>query len=73
MGHIKRGKMDGQHRANIKPGMEVGVVMKADQRSGKITTGIVKQLLTKSAFHPHGIKVRLDSGDVGRVKEVYDA
>jgi len=62
--------MDGQHRANIQPGAEVGIVKKEDQRSGSITTGIVKQILTKSAFHPHGIKVRLTSGIVGRVKEI---
>ncbi|RCW39014.1 YwbE family protein [Marinilabilia salmonicolor] len=65
--------MDGQHRANIKPGLEVGVVKKEDQGSGKITSGIVKQILTKSAFHPHGIKVRLSSGEVGRVKEIKGA
>ncbi|WP_010665189.1 YwbE family protein [Marinilabilia salmonicolor] len=62
--------MDGQHRANIQPGTEVDVVKKEDQRSGTITTGVVKQILTKSAFHPHGIKVRLTSGIVGRVKEI---
>ena len=63
--------MDGQSRANIKPGMEVGIVTKEDQRSGKITSGIVKQILTNSARHPHGIKVRLTSGKVGRVKEIH--
>ncbi|MDA3867005.1 MAG: YwbE family protein [Salinivirgaceae bacterium] len=62
--------MDGQNRANIKSGMEVAIVTKEDQRSGKITHGIVKQILTNSAHHPHGIKVRLTSGKVGRVKEI---
>ena len=65
--------MDGQHRANIKPGLEVGVVKKEDQRSGKITIGVVKDILTKSSYHPHGIKVRLTSGEVGRVKEIGSA
>jgi len=63
--------MDGQHRVNIKPGVEVGIVKKEDQRSGKITFGIVEQILTKSGYHPHGIKVRLESGIVGRVKEIH--
>ena len=63
--------MEGQKRANIKAGIEVGIVLKEDQRSGKITTGIVKQILTNSSHHPHGIKVRLTSGQVGRVKEIY--
>ena len=65
--------MDGQQRANIKPGIEVGVVKKEDQRSGKITLGVVKDILTKSSYHPHGIKVRLTSGEVGRVKEIGSA
>ncbi len=65
--------MDGQNRANIKAGMEVGIVTKEDQRSGKITRGIVKQILTNSPHHPHGIKVRLTSGKVGRVKEIHAA
>ncbi len=63
--------MDGQNRADIKAGIEVGIVTKEDQRSGKITTGIVKQILTNSSRHPHGIKVRLTSGEVGRVKEIH--
>jgi uncharacterized repeat protein (TIGR03833 family) len=50
--------------------MEVDIVLKEDQRSGRTTRGIVKELLTKSAHHPHGIKVRLESGEVGRVKEI---
>ena len=63
--------MDGQYRANIKAGMEVGIVTKMDQRTGKITMGIVHQILTNSTKHPHGIKVRLTSGQVGRVKEIH--
>jgi len=58
------------NRADIKPGSHVKVVQKQDQKSGKLTKGIVKDLLTKSASHPHGIKVRLESGIVGRVKEL---
>ena len=64
--------MDGTKRSDIKPGMSVGIVLKNDQRTGKLTEGIVKDLLTKSPTHPHGIKVRLESGDVGRVKEIRD-
>lgn len=62
--------MDGRNRADIAPGLEVKIVLKKDQRSGNLTEGIVKDILTNSAFHPHGIKVRLESGDVGRVKEI---
>jgi len=62
--------LDGKTRSNIKPGIKVKVVQKQDQRSGKLTEGIVKDLLTNSAMHPHGIKVRLESGIVGRVKEI---
>lgn len=62
--------MNGSIRANIKPGMTVLIVLKQDQRTGKTTKGIVKELLTKSPTHPHGIKVRLMDGQVGRVKEV---
>ena len=62
--------MDGIIRADIKPGTRVLVVQKQDQRSGKLTDGIVKDVLTKSAKHPHGIKVRLESGIVGRVKKL---
>jgi uncharacterized repeat protein (TIGR03833 family) len=54
----------------IKPGQCVLIVLKKDQRSGKLTEGIVKDILTKSRTHPHGIKVRLESGDIGRVKEI---
>ena len=62
--------INGQTRTNIKPGMTVLIVLKQDQRTGKLTKGIVKDLLTKSPNHPHGIKVRLQDGQVGRVKEV---
>ena len=62
--------INGQTRTNIKPGMAVLIVLKQDQRTGKLTKGIVKDLLTKSPNHPHGIKVRLQDGQVGRVKEV---
>ena len=62
--------MDGRNRSDIKPGAEVAIVLKKDQRSGKLTEGTVKDILTNSSFHPHGIKVRLESGDVGRVKEI---
>ena len=62
--------INGQTRANIKPGMTVLIVLKQDQRTGKLTKGIVKDVLTKSLNHPHGIKVRLQSGEVGRVKEI---
>ena len=62
--------MNGEKRADIKPGIKVRVVQKQDQRSGKLTEGVVQRLLTKSATHPHGIKVMLESGIVGRVKEI---
>jgi len=65
--------MNGTKRETIKPGTKVRVVMKQDQRSGKLTEGIVKDILTNSPNHPHGIKVRLESGIVGRVKEVLTA
>lgn len=61
--------MDGKKRADIKVGMEVKVVQKQDQRSGKLTAGKVSRILTNSATHPHGIKVMLEDGTVGRVKE----
>ena len=64
--------MNGQTRANIKPGMTVLIVLKQDQRTGKLTKGIVRDILTKSPNHPHGIKVRLESGEVGRVKEIVE-
>ncbi len=62
--------MDGKYRANIRPGIQVGIVLKKDQRSGKITNGEVQNILTNSATHPHGIKVRLTDGQVGRVKKI---
>jgi uncharacterized repeat protein (TIGR03833 family) len=65
--------MNGQNRKDIKPGIEVDIVQKQDQRSGKRTRGIVKDILTNSAHHPHGIKVRLESGEVGRVQEIVTA
>ena len=62
--------MDGRKRADIKPGTQVRIVQKQDQRSGRLTEGIVADILTNSPTHPHGIKVRLTTGAVGRVKEV---
>ncbi len=62
--------MNGLNRCDIKVGLRVFIVLKQDQRSGKLTEGIVKDILTKSPAHPHGIKVRLESGAVGRVKEI---
>jgi uncharacterized repeat protein (TIGR03833 family) len=64
--------MNGQIRASLKPGMTVLIVLKQDQGSGKLTRGVVKDILTKSPTHPHGIKVRLQSGAVGRVKEIVE-
>ena len=62
--------MQGEKRADIKPGLSVRVVKKEDQRTGRLTEGVVRDILTKSPTHPHGIKVRLESGIVGRVKEI---
>ncbi|MCY8507238.1 YwbE family protein [Bacillus atrophaeus] len=62
--------MNGQQRSNISKGLEVDIVLKADQRTGKLTRGVVKDILTKSSFHPHGIKVRLEDGSVGRVQHI---
>ena len=62
--------MNGTLRSNIRPGVHVRIVLKKDQASGKLTEGIVKDILTNSASHPHGIKVRLTDGQVGRVKEI---
>ncbi len=64
--------MSGTDRRSIQPGIKVRVVQKQDQGTGKLTEGIVRDLLTKSPTHPHGIKVRLESGIVGRVKEILD-
>ena len=62
--------MDGTNRANMKAGLRVLIVLKKDQHSGKLTEGIVKDILTKSPTHPHGIKVRLESGEIGRVQKI---
>ncbi|WP_404283908.1 YwbE family protein [Exiguobacterium aurantiacum] len=62
--------MDGTKRADIRPGLHVQIVLKQDQRSGKLTSGVVKDILTNSPRHPHGIKVRLSDGQVGRVKVI---
>ena len=62
--------MDGKRRINITTDLAVRIVLKKDQRSGNLTEGVVKDILTKSPTHPHGIKVRLESGAVGRVKEI---
>ena len=64
--------MNGQNRAAIKIGTRVNIVLKADQRTGRLTEGTVSNLLTKSEFHPHGIKVMLSDGQVGRVKEILE-
>jgi uncharacterized repeat protein (TIGR03833 family) len=63
--------MNGRNRSDIQAGAKVQVVQKQDQRTGKLTEGVVKDILTKSATHPHGIKVRLTNGVVGRVKEIF--
>ena len=65
--------MGGKEPANIRPGLRVSIVLKEDQKSGKLTEGIVKDILTRSAYHPHGIKVRLESGQVGRVKKIFSS
>jgi uncharacterized repeat protein (TIGR03833 family) len=62
--------MNGQNREDVKIGAEVEVVLKADQQSGTLTRGIVSEILTNSSFHPHGIKVRLTDGQVGRVQTI---
>ncbi len=62
--------MGGTCRQQIRPGLSVLIVRKEDQRSGKLTAGVVREILTNSPSHPHGIKVRLQSGEVGRVKEI---
>ena len=63
--------MNGQNRNNLLPGLTVDIVLKKDQKTGKLTTGIVKDILTKSGTHPHGIKVRLTDGQIGRVKRIH--
>ena len=62
--------MSGTRRADIERGAQVAIVQKQDQRTGRLTEGVVRDILTKSATHPHGIKVRLETGEVGRVKQV---
>jgi uncharacterized repeat protein (TIGR03833 family) len=62
--------LDGKNRKNIQPGLSVMIVLKKDQRSGNLTQGIVKDILTKSPNHPHGIKVRLENGEIGRVQKI---
>ena len=64
--------MNGIKRSDIKTGVHVKIVMKEDQRTGELTEGVVKDILTKSPKHPHGIKVRLETGEVGRVKEILE-
>lgn len=65
--------MDGQQRSNIRPGLAVDIILKEDQSSGRRTRGVVADILTRSAFHPHGIKVRLQDGRVGRVAAIVPA
>ena len=64
--------MDGRKRSHIKPGTHVNIVLKEDQRTGDLTEGYVQDILTNSPTHPHGIKVRLETGEVGRVKEILE-
>lgn len=63
---------NGQQRKDVHPGLTVDIILKKDQRTGKRTRGIVKELLTNSTYHPHGIKVRLTDGQVGRVQEIFE-
>ncbi len=67
---MENDKQDGRKRANIQIGSQVDAVQKQDQRTGKLTNGVVQRILTKSTTHPHGIKVKLESGEVGRVKKI---
>lgn len=62
--------MDGKYRKNIHPGLSVNIVLKADQGTSRLTAGVVQSILTNSAYHPHGIKVRLTDGKVGRVAQI---
>ncbi len=64
--------MNGSRRSDITRGLRVAIVLKKDQQTGKLTEGTVKDILTNSPVHPHGIKVRLESGEVGRVKQILD-
>jgi len=72
VGGNESGIMNGTSRMDIKSGLRVLIVLKKDQRSGKLTEGIVRDILTKSPTHPHGIKVRLEGGEIGRVKKVIE-
>lgn len=63
--------MDGKRRCDVRPGLRVSIVLKKDQRSGGLTEGVVKDILTNSPAHPRGVKVRLQSGEIGRVKEIH--
>ena len=72
-GFGKGKEMDGRNRSDILPGSKVAIVQKEDQRSGRLTEGIVKEILTPSAYHPRGIKVRLEDGRVGRVQHIEPA
>ena len=65
--------MDGKNRKDIYPGLEVAIILKKDQRSGKLTNGIVANILTSAPYHSRGIKVRLEDGQIGRVAEIRDA
>ena len=65
-------KLDPRHRSKINIGTKVNIVLKEDQASGLLTSGFVERILTNSKFHPHGIKVRLETGEVGRVKEIIE-
>jgi len=71
--YAKLTPMNGQNRSNIKSGIQVAIVLKKDQRSGKLTNGVVADILTNSSFHPHGIKVRLTDGQIGRVQEILES
>ena len=64
--------MDGRKRSDIKPGLHVNIVMKEDQRTGALTEGYIQDILTNSPNHPHGIKVKLETGEVGRVREILE-
>lgn len=72
MDRQQQAAMDGKKRNNIKIGQEVAIVQKQHQATGELTEGFVKRILTKSSTHPHGIKVMLDTGEVGRVKEILE-
>jgi uncharacterized repeat protein (TIGR03833 family) len=63
--------MDGRQRSDVQPGMRVEIILKKDQRTGKRTTGVIKDILTSAAYHPRGIKVRMDDGQIGRVQGVF--